>query len=67
MIGTADELIKLWKFENGTLKLLYTLKGHEKDVTCLYFSKKSNWFVSGSRDKTIRIWKEYSTSEWGCT
>jgi WD40 repeat protein len=66
MIGTADEMIRVWSFDNGKLIPIYTLKGHEKEVTCLCFSRKSNWFVSGSRDKTIRIWKEFSNSEWGC-
>ncbi|CAD8198302.1 unnamed protein product [Paramecium pentaurelia] len=37
-----------------------------KEVTCLYFSRKNNCFISGSRDKTLRLWKEFSNSEWGC-
>ncbi|CAK81303.1 unnamed protein product (macronuclear) [Paramecium tetraurelia] len=66
MISTSEELIKVWTFDNGKLELFQTLKGHDKEVTCLYFSRKNNWFISGSRDKTLRIWKEFSNSEWGC-
>ena len=66
MISTSEEQIKVWKFANGVLNIFQILKGHDKEVTCLYFSRKNNWFISGSRDKTLRIWKEFSNSEWGC-
>ncbi|CAD8110203.1 unnamed protein product [Paramecium primaurelia] len=65
-ISTSEELIKVWNFYNGKLELFQTLKGHDKVVTCLYFIRKNNWFISGSRDKTIRLWKEFSNSECGC-
>lgn len=31
-------------------------KGHKSTVVSLSFSRDGNWLVSGSKDKTIRIW-----------
>jgi WD40 repeat protein len=40
------------------------LNGHTEVVTCLVFSKKHNWFFSGSADSTIRCWKEDDMKDW---
>jgi WD40 repeat protein len=34
------------------------LTGHSNVVACLVYSKRHNWFASGSRDNTIRCWRE---------
>ncbi len=44
-------------------QLIQTLKGHTHTVNCVLFSEKSEFLLSGSSDKTIRVW---STSEWKC-
>jgi WD40 repeat protein len=43
------------------------LIGHNEIVYCLVFSKKYNWFASGSDDSTIRCWKENADKDWVST
>lgn len=33
------------------------LKGHKKPVTSLAFTPDGNTLISGSKDKTIRLWQ----------
>ncbi|NJO71356.1 MAG: hypothetical protein HC825_06015, partial [Oscillatoriales cyanobacterium RM1_1_9] len=46
---------KLWHLPSG--KLLKTLKGHSGSIRPLVFSPDGKTLVSGSRDKTIRVWR----------
>ena len=53
--SSLDKMIKIWDINN--LKLLYTLKGHKDDVSCIIQDNlKENILYSGSDDKTIKIW-----------
>jgi WD40 repeat protein len=63
MVAGCDEKIKVFKFQNGMLLEDRKLIGHTNVVYCLLFSKKCNWFASGSYDNTIRCWKE-NCNEW---
>ena len=53
--GAADLTIKIWDWEKS--KCLYTLKGHEKWVKCV-IELDNGIIVSGSDDKTIKLWKD---------
>lgn len=44
--------INIWDLNSN--KLIKTLKGHSNTVKCLYFNE--NMIISGSEDRTIRIW-----------
>lgn len=48
----ADDYIKT----NGKFEMVKMKTRHEKSVTCLAFSPDENEVVTGSMDKTIRIW-----------
>ena len=43
-------------YEPAGGKCLHTLVGHEDGVNCSAFSKDGTLIVSGSDDKTIRVW-----------
>ncbi|KAH9814993.1 WD40-repeat-containing domain protein [Melampsora americana] len=46
------------------------LTGHRDVVLCLTKSEDSSWFVSGSKDKSARVWKRFGTEDeqisWDC-
>ncbi len=52
--GSYDRTILLWNVQTG--QLLHTLAGHESAVSCLAFSWDGQTLVSGSQDKTIKVW-----------
>lgn len=47
---------EVWLHEVSTGKHLKTLKGHKEYVTCIAFSHDGNIIVTGSKDKTARLW-----------
>jgi len=49
-----DKMLKLWDLEKG--QSIRTFQGHSSDVNSVAFSSDSRQVVSGSRDKTIRVW-----------
>jgi WD40 repeat protein len=58
MAAGSEQNIKLWQIESEQITDLQTLIGHTQLINCLVFSRRVNWFVSGSSDSTIRGWKE---------
>ncbi|CAD8213405.1 unnamed protein product [Paramecium octaurelia] len=64
MISTLDKQIKVWKFNDGILKLEQTLIGHEDSVQCLFFLKLKNSFISSSKND-IKIWF-LDSQQWTC-
>ncbi|CAD8178231.1 unnamed protein product [Paramecium octaurelia] len=62
MVSTSENDIKIWRFQNGTIKQGKTLERHTDCIQCLVYSKKSNSFISS--DKTIRCWKLIDQNDW---
>ncbi|AFY55093.1 WD40 repeat-containing protein [Rivularia sp. PCC 7116] len=58
--SSADNIIKIWRTD-GTL--LHTLKGHKSEVWGIAFSPDGKKIVSGSWDKTLKIWKIEDTNK----
>lgn len=52
--GSYDKTILLWNVQTGGL--LHTLTGHDNAVSCLAFSWDGQTLISGSEDKTIKVW-----------
>ncbi|MFM6322971.1 MAG: WD40 repeat domain-containing protein, partial [Microcystis panniformis] len=59
--GSNDNTIKLWNGSTG--QEIRTLKGHEGTVKSVNFSPDGKTLVSGSEDKTIKLW--YLGTDWG--
>ncbi|KAL5996143.1 hypothetical protein ACLOJK_026216 [Asimina triloba] len=63
----ADELLKVtdyflptksvWDIKGQTSRLVWEIKEHKKAVTCFALYEPGDSLLSGSADKTIRVWK----------
>jgi WD40 repeat protein/serine/threonine protein kinase len=54
LIGRGDGSIQLLEIASG--RILDTYRGHADAVTAVAYASGGTRFVSGSRDKTIRLW-----------
>ena len=52
--GSWDGTLRLWELATGTTTRRFV--GHTKDVLSVAFSVDNRQIVSGSRDKTIKLW-----------
>jgi WD40 repeat protein len=52
--ATLNESICTWDVESQ--KAINELSGHSDTVTCVGYSPDGRWLVSGSADRTLRIW-----------
>jgi len=60
--GSLDSYdIHLWSVQTG--QLLDRLAGHEGPISCLKFAEQSSLLVSGSWDRTIRVWDIFGRSK----
>ncbi len=50
----ADNLVKIWDYEKG--EKVRDMRGHQKQVTTLFFVGKTAQFLTGSGDTTVRMW-----------
>lgn len=55
--GSVDYSLKIWDL--NSMRTIEDKKGHEGNVTCV--SYYGNKFVSGSFDKSVRIWYDEQT------
>ena len=56
--GLASKTVQIFDVNEGAV--LQTLAGHQDHVQSLVFSPDGSLLVSGSRDKTLRLWKAKS-------
>ncbi|XP_022979665.1 putative E3 ubiquitin-protein ligase LIN-1 [Cucurbita maxima] len=55
--GYSDGSIKVWNIKGQSASLLWDIKKHRKAVTCFSHFESGESLLSGSSDKTIRVWK----------
>ncbi|KAK7303780.1 hypothetical protein RJT34_14696 [Clitoria ternatea] len=55
--GYSDGSIKVWDIKGHSASLVWDIKEHKKSVTCFSLHEPSDSLLSGSTDKTIRVWK----------
>ncbi|XP_054806841.1 putative E3 ubiquitin-protein ligase LIN-1 isoform X2 [Prosopis cineraria] len=55
--GYSDGSIKVWDIRGQSATLVWDIKEHKKSVTCFSLLEPSDSLLSGSTDKTIRVWK----------
>lgn len=56
--ASMDSSLRLWDLEKGVCERKF--QGHTSDVNSVAFSNDSRQVVSGSRDKTIKVWNTRS-------
>ncbi|XP_015573372.2 putative E3 ubiquitin-protein ligase LIN-1 [Ricinus communis] len=55
--GYSDGSIKVWDIKHQSATLVWDLKEHKKAVTCFSLFELGERLLSGSADKTIRVWQ----------
>ncbi|XP_060197763.1 putative E3 ubiquitin-protein ligase LIN-1 [Lycium barbarum] len=55
--GHADGSIKAWDIKGQEATLVRDVREHKKAVTCFSISGSGNCLLSGSADKTIKMWQ----------
>ncbi|XP_072996839.1 putative E3 ubiquitin-protein ligase LIN-1 isoform X2 [Typha latifolia] len=55
--GYADGTIKAWDIKGQRAMLAREVKGHKRAITCFALFEPGDNLLSGSSDKTIRVWK----------
>ncbi|KAK9136874.1 hypothetical protein Sjap_007468 [Stephania japonica] len=55
--GHSDGSIKVWDIKRQTATLVWDVKEHKKAVTCFTLSEPGDSLLSGSTDRTIRVWQ----------
>ena len=53
--GSFNKEIKVW--DSNTGDIVRTLEGHKREVTSVAISPDGKYIVSGSNDRTVKIWK----------
>ncbi|CAG8441370.1 3964_t:CDS:2 [Scutellospora calospora] len=59
--ASKDKLVKYWdgdKLINYTFENITKLEGHHGEVWALAISKRGDLFISGSHDRSIRVWEQ---------
>lgn len=57
--GHADGSIKAWDIKGQEATLVRDVREHKKAVTCFTISESGNCLLSGSADKSIKIWQMF--------
>lgn len=52
--GAKDGLVKLWNLDISDLSENYS--GHTKAITCIAVAGDEAFIVSGSEDRTVKVW-----------
>ena len=53
--GSSDKIIRVWDIRSKK-PLIKSFKGHSDCILCLDWLCQDRTIVSGSKDKTIRVW-----------
>uniref|UniRef100_A0A6B2LB49 Uncharacterized protein n=1 Tax=Arcella intermedia TaxID=1963864 RepID=A0A6B2LB49_9EUKA len=55
-IAAGNPELRFYNMESSSSSPVYTFVGHKDNVTGMCFEKGGRWMVSGSEDRTVKIW-----------
>nr|XP_011462732.1 PREDICTED: putative E3 ubiquitin-protein ligase LIN-1 isoform X3 [Fragaria vesca subsp. vesca] len=55
--GYSDGSLKVWNIKGQSATLVWDMKEHKKALTCFSLLESRDSLISGSLDKTIRVWQ----------
>lgn len=55
LTASQDCTVKKWQLSDS-LKCLYTVKAHDKDINSLDIAPNDRMFATGSQDRTVKMW-----------
>ena len=58
--GGSDSVVKLWSIDVCVTSA--DLEGHVAPITCVALARDEAFALSGSEDKTVKIWNIFSSS-----
>jgi WD40 repeat protein len=64
-MAVASDTVCIWKVEKQHMTLAAELRGHGNEVYCL-LQLPDGRLVTGSSDRTLRIWDPSSEAGWHC-
>ncbi|WOL10325.1 E3 ubiquitin-protein ligase [Canna indica] len=56
-VGHSDGSIRIWDIKGQKSMLLWEAEEHKRTVTCFTLSETGETFLSGSSDRTVRVWR----------
>lgn len=59
-----DDSIKVWDYEDDEYFCKQTLAEHVSTVWCIAFTHDGKYLISGSEDKTIKVFSRSSQDKW---
>ncbi|KAM7462377.1 hypothetical protein LguiA_030498 [Lonicera macranthoides] len=66
IVATAGVDTNAIVFDRPSGEIVATLSGHSKKVTSVKFVAQGEQIVTGSADKTVRVWKESENGNYDC-
>lgn len=66
LIGTGGLDGNAIIFDRAAGQIVSTLKGHSKRITSVKFVPQAGVFVTGSADKTVRVWQSNEEGNYNC-
>lgn len=56
LTASSDCQVQVWRVNQGIVSMKTSMRGHEFGVTCIALIHEERFGVSGSKDRSVRVW-----------